>query len=74
MQYVSEGPEDMVFMSSTTRECVTKLDDFLNDLSEELAPSPEFISHANKVMDKLFNHLKVCLFIKINLLVNYITR
>ena len=62
MQYASEGPEYQL-MSSTTRECVTKLDDFLNDLSEELAPSTKCIRYANRVMDALFRKLQVSLFI-----------
>ena len=45
--------------SSFTRICVTKLDDFLNDLAEELAPSREFIAKANKMMDEIFRKLQV---------------
>ena len=40
---------------------MTKLDDFLNDLSEELAPSLEFIAHANRLMDNMFRKLQACL-------------
>ena len=42
-----------------TRKCITKLDDFLYDLEEKLVPSAEFISHANRVMDEIFEKLKV---------------
>ena len=49
-QCVAEG--------SFSRKIVTKLDDFLNDLAEELAPSPQFISHANRVMDNIFRKLQ----------------
>ena len=45
--------------SSFTRKRVTKLDDFLNDLAEELAPSLEFIAHANRVMQTIFLKLQV---------------
>ena len=44
---------------SFSRRDIIKLDDFLNDLSEELAPPRRFISHANQVMDELFDRLKV---------------
>ena len=44
---------------SFSRRDVIKLDDFLNDLSEELAPPRRFISLANQVLDELFDRLKV---------------
>ena len=50
---------EIIVKSSFTRNWVTKLDDFLNDLAEELAPLREFIAKANKVMDKIFRKLQV---------------
>ena len=44
---------------SSSRKRITKLDDFLNDLAEELAPSPEFIARANRVMQTIFLRLQV---------------
>ena len=46
--------------SSITRKGVKNLDDFLTDLSEEVAPSEEFKSRANRVMEDICSKLKVC--------------
>ena len=53
--------------SIETRKCITKLDDFLYDLEEEQAPSAQFILRANRVMDEIFEKLKVALFTMITL-------
>ena len=45
--------------SHETRNCITKLDDFLYDLEEKLGPSVQFTSHANRVMSEIFEKLKV---------------
>ena len=42
------------------RKGVKNLDDFLTDLSEEVAPSEEFKSRANRVMEDICSKLKVC--------------
>ena len=43
-----------------TRKGVKNLDDFLTDLSEEVAPSEELNSCANRVMEDICSKLKVC--------------
>ena len=35
------------------------MDDFLYDLSEEVAPSDDFIAHANRVMTRIFTTLQL---------------
>ena len=64
---IMQDVSDDQLNSSITRNYITKLDDFLNDLAEELVPSPKFIVHANEVMDRIFRYLKVTVFYHCNL-------